>query len=531
MSDSSAATVPPIAAARALLKAGDIDAAEAAAARISARRPVFAAAVLHARCAVARGDWHTALQRWQHCRSNFPDRRADAEVGRGHALLHLGQLDEARMAFEAALALEPDDLSIVVGLARVAARRRTYDEAIALWRRAIDGASPPAWPAWHMGLAQVQLEAGMASDALQTVRALEQAQPDFRGTMGLHARLLVELGLREEAAAALAHGRFSPASGQRAERLRLLIFLGDMAAARAEFAVSLGEAERAEAHERLLLNIPLLFPPDEQRRLWRDFRRRLTPLANGGDAEAAALLLRISVAEAVPGEDDAILLAELETRQPVAPAWEAPFDRLAQILRRAPGTAWDPSAKVFGIGLSRTGTTSLKRALEQLGLLAAHFRNPFSGAMLTLADATRLDGATDTPVCAMFEDLYAACPNARFILTERPLPDWEASMATLYERSFGTADFAALRAQCAAPEQLRYGAPWAAVHTALFFQFDDAAAAWRAYHERVERFFAEKPGKLLRVDFTQGAGWGEICGFLGVAAPEGAFPWENRSRH
>jgi hypothetical protein len=531
MSEDQQDATSPIAAARALFKAGYIDGAEAAAAEIIAKRPTAGAAMLHARCAVARNDWSTALQRWQYCRSNFPDRRVEAETGRGHALLHLGQLDEAWMAFEAARVLEPENLSIVVGLARVEGRRRRFDEAIGLWRAAIDGAKPPALPAWHMGLAYAQLEGGDASAALETVRALEREQPGFRGTFGLHARLLAELGLRAEAAAELAHGRFSPTSGLRAERLRLLVFLGAITGARAEFSAWLGEAETASAHERLFLNIPILFPPEEQRRLWRDLRHRLTPMANGGDAEAAALLLRISVAEADIGEDRALLAAEIEAAPPMPEVWQGQFRRLGQILRGTRAAEWDPRAKVFGIGLSRTGTISLTRALEQVGLLAGHFRNPFSGVMLGADDAELLDAMTDTPVCGMFEALYERYPEARFILTERSLPEWEVSLATMFTRTFGTADFGELRKLCEAGDALRYGPPWAKLHMDLLFRYDDAASAWRAYHDQVDAFFADKPaGKLLRIDLTAGAGWDELCGFLGVEAPVGAFPWENRSK-
>jgi tetratricopeptide (TPR) repeat protein len=521
----------PIAAARALFNAGYIAGAEAAAAEIMARRPTAGAAMLYARCAVARSDWAAALLRWQHCGAGFPDRQADAHAGRGHALWHLGQMDASRAAFEAALALQPDNTSVVVGLARVEVRQQRFDLAVELWQRAIAQAGPQALPAWHMGLAYAQTDGGDATAALQTVRALERALPGFRGTSGLHARLLAELGLREEAAAELAHGRFGPNSGLWAERMRLLIFLGDMPAARAEFAVWLSLAENAQALERLLVNIPVLFAPGQQRRLWQDLRQRLTPMADKGDADAAALLLRISVAQADIAEDRPLLLAELEAARPMPAVWQGQFQRLGHILRGARATAWDPRKKVFGIGLSRTGTTSLTRALEHLGLLAGHFRNPFSGAMLSLEDAELLDAMTATPVCSMFELLYERYPDAMFILTERWLQDWEASLQIFFTRTLGTADFAALRAQCAAPDGLRYGARWATVHGALLFQYADAATAWRAYHDRVAAFFAAKPAaKLLRIDLTAGAGWDALCGFLGVAGPATAFPWENRSK-
>ena len=55
-------------------------------------------------------------------------------------------------------------------------------------------------------------------------------------------------------------------------------------------------------------------------------------------------------------------------------------------------------AKTFGIGLSRTGTTSLTLALEALGLSVAHFPT-------TMKQIEEHDAATDTPVAASFQAL------------------------------------------------------------------------------------------------------------------------------
>ena len=73
--------------------------------------------------------------------------------------------------------------------------------------------------------------------------------------------------------------------------------------------------------------------------------------------------------------------------------------------------------KIFGIGLSRTGTTSLTLALSELGLHAYHF--PRGREVIDSVDA-----ATDTPVAAWYQDLDAAYPDSKFILTLRHRPEW-----------------------------------------------------------------------------------------------------------
>ena len=70
-------------------------------------------------------------------------------------------------------------------------------------------------------------------------------------------------------------------------------------------------------------------------------------------------------------------------------------------------------AKTFGIGLSRTGTTSLTLALEALGLSVAHFPT-------TMKQIEEHDAATDTPVAASFQSLDSRFPGSKFIYTDSP---------------------------------------------------------------------------------------------------------------
>jgi Sulfotransferase domain len=80
-------------------------------------------------------------------------------------------------------------------------------------------------------------------------------------------------------------------------------------------------------------------------------------------------------------------------------------------------------AKVFGVGLSRTGTTSLHYALGFLGYRSIHFPPPHQlRELLNFYDA-----AVDTPVACVFKELAEAYPDARFVLTVRDMDSWLAS--------------------------------------------------------------------------------------------------------
>jgi len=124
--------------------------------------------------------------------------------------------------------------------------------------------------------------------------------------------------------------------------------------------------------------------------------------------------------------------------------------------------------KVFGIGLSRTGTKSLTRALELLGYRAVHSPrvllrlNPWAHPILRFTEkvffssesfhyprflywGSRLkihyrqmreyDAATDTPVARFYKKLDRLYPDSRFILTERDMESWLNSCEAFFKQT------------------------------------------------------------------------------------------------
>lgn len=189
-----------------------------------------------------------------------------------------------------------------------------------------------------------------------------------------------------------------------------------------------------------------------------------------------------------------------------------------------PHTSWEPwHGRVFGVGLSRTGTTSLARALDILGFPCLHYPDP--GLMLDGAYDVALEGyraACDITVSAFFEQLDEAYPDARFVLTVRPLEAWLASIETHTARIIRDA-----------PHELDADNAKGIVRRMCF-----GTAGWnrdlfvRAHSEhraRVERHFAQRPDKLLIVDVTSGDAWGPLCAFLGTERPAEDFPHRNRT--
>lgn len=165
----------------ALLDAGDIDGAEAEAARLCLLAPALPGAfVVHARCAEARGDWATAEKRWRLCLDRFPGRVMQGWPALASILTRLGRIGEVRALWETAHAAEPENPQPMVGLANMAMRDKDNARAIVLYRRAIDTTGGKPVPHWRMSLVRALLAAGDTVQALAEARELLAFVPDYQ---------------------------------------------------------------------------------------------------------------------------------------------------------------------------------------------------------------------------------------------------------------------------------------------------------------------------------------------------------------
>lgn len=165
--------------------------------------------------------------------------------------------------------------------------------------------------------------------------------------------------------------------------------------------------------------------------------------------------------------------------------------------------------KVFGIGLSKTGTKSMSVALRILGYKVVHSPGP-------RVDLRKVDAALDTPIAVRFEELYQMFPGSKFILTERPISEWLSSCAGHWSKN------------------RRPNAFFRSIRLRLFRGIDfDSVRFEQSYHKHIARvtaFFEQRDGDLLRFNVFEGDGWEQLCAFLGKESPEIPFPWENRSK-
>lgn len=173
---------------------------------------------------------------------------------------------------------------------------------------------------------------------------------------------------------------------------------------------------------------------------------------------------------------------------------------------------------VFGLGLARTGTTSMHEAMLALGYDSA----PSSATLIDGIDRAfldRHDAFFDNPVPFLRRELHEARPNASFIVTHRPVEPWLSSMEWLFGEGLDRLD-PATRALGDRVHRFVYG-------TDVFDP--DRLRRIHAEHYDGLRSWSDGRDDVLWLELEDGLGWQPLCDFLSVAVPDTPFPRLNGS--
>lgn len=174
--------------------------------------------------------------------------------------------------------------------------------------------------------------------------------------------------------------------------------------------------------------------------------------------------------------------------------------------------------KVFGIGMFKTGTTSLGAALQCLGYRTFNgpwraptlcpfepwgaplsvFR-PYTGNICRLVD--QFDALEDYPFMFIYPLLDELYPGSKFILTTRDPASLAASEKHFWRRNgFAEKDI---------PSAERF------------------IQRYESHRSAVLDYFRDRPSDLLVLWLSSGHGWDELCSFLGHPVPDEVFPHLN----
>jgi hypothetical protein len=191
--------------------------------------------------------------------------------------------------------------------------------------------------------------------------------------------------------------------------------------------------------------------------------------------------------------------------------------------------------QVIGAGVGRTGTMSLRLALNQLGLGPCHHMEDVLKNMATQVplwtDASNgnpnwsaiysgFESAVDWPTAAFYRELVVEYPAAKFVLSVRSPESWAAS--------FGSTIYKVLAGKDNAPPEKKDWIDMAEtiIDRSGFPQGLDDDGLMHAFMRHNETVKATIPANQL-LEFEAKDGWEPLCNFLGVAVPDTPFPRTN----
>ena len=195
--------------------------------------------------------------------------------------------------------------------------------------------------------------------------------------------------------------------------------------------------------------------------------------------------------------------------------------------------------KIICVGIGKTGTTSISKALRHLGYTVFdweekvfdfqdHWVDVFqNGAQLDVKRVYQhADAVVDAPGNFFWEEILEAYPDSKVILSEREEDSWLKSLVNqlqVFEAVISRRFLAVLSPTSRKQIFILYS------HlTAILGSADPKSACvlrkrYRMHNHRVKSLVP--PEKLLVYNVKQG--WKPLCDFLGCEVPTVAFPHEN----
>lgn len=183
--------------------------------------------------------------------------------------------------------------------------------------------------------------------------------------------------------------------------------------------------------------------------------------------------------------------------------------------------------RIFGVGLHKTATNSLHKALTVLGIDSAHWGSPKRARsiwqeMKNTGKSPTIDhhcAWLDLPIPLLFRELDHAYRNSKFILTIRDESRWLSSVQNhwdydknVFRSSWDTDPFTHLI------HKELYGCKWPSKEVFI--------GRYRRHNAAVIEYFKSRPDQLLILNVDAGEGWPELCKFIGVSDPPMEYPRE-----
>ena len=201
--------------------------------------------------------------------------------------------------------------------------------------------------------------------------------------------------------------------------------------------------------------------------------------------------------------------------------------------------------KIFCIGQNKTGTTSLTKALHDLGITVGR-ETP---AHLLLYDWARRDFRRIIRFCHTaqafqdipfslpytFQAMDMAFPNSKFILTIRDSSEqWFESLLKHHRVKFGRGNLPSNDELRRLPSISKVGSRYDQMRLIFgvmenSYDKDRLIGHHEFHNQSVIEYFRHRPDDLLVINVAEKGSYAKLCAFLGKEPVKDEFPWLNRS--
>lgn len=202
--------------------------------------------------------------------------------------------------------------------------------------------------------------------------------------------------------------------------------------------------------------------------------------------------------------------------------------------------------KIFGIGLNKTGTTSLKTAMEELGFstgyqpkaekLILDWKNRNFKNLISYCYTAQFFQDVPFSLPFTYVALDNAFPGSKFILTIRNDDhQWYNSITKFHSKLWGENGKIPDEQDLRNAEYLYKGWAWdfnrASINTPLYdlYNKNQLLDFYNNHNKNVIEYFRHRPDDLLVLNISEPESYSVFCEFLGVSGRRNEFPWKNKT--
>ncbi len=205
------------------------------------------------------------------------------------------------------------------------------------------------------------------------------------------------------------------------------------------------------------------------------------------------------------------------------------------------------SQKIFCIGLNKTGTTSMKAALKEMGFVVAPQRP--AEKMIDLwakRDFKKIVGFCkyagysfqDVPFSLPFTYVILDYffPKSKFILTVRNNSEqWYNSVTKFHAKKWGKNGRIPTKEDLQNANYIYKGKLWNSNRKIFFtpesspYKKDILIDYYENHNKNVKEYFRHRPDDLLVLNVSEKGAYKKLAKFFGVKTDKNIFPWENKT--